>query len=271
MRQPLYSFHPLTFLCTFLHLDFYQLLQPKKYFNHFLYQDKNFLTFIPQTDLYDDIYAYICTRHKGKSPKQKENMDKKVIELYIMNITNSQEQSGAFAILLGEIYGDRQLPIIVGAAEAQAILMELRQIKAPRPLTHDLFINTLKMLDIKFRYTLIYKVNNGVFYAYIYLQKGDEIFCIDSRTSDAIALAIRAKSAILIYDSVLEQACIHPQIMNRQLHKDINWEKLNTKNEETISASLNKLLKKAIEEEDYEMAAKLRDQIKLQKNKEITK
>ena len=113
-------------------------------------------------------------------------MDKKV-ELQVINITNSQAQVGAFAMLLGEVDGERQLPIIIGPAEAQATALYLKGVKTPRPLTHDLFITSLTILGTSLIRVLIYKAKDGIFYSYIYLKKDEEIIRIDARTSDAIA------------------------------------------------------------------------------------
>ena len=131
-------------------------------------------------------------------------MDKKV-ELQVINIT----QVGAFAMLLGEVDGERQLPIIIGPAEAQATALYLKRIKTPRPLTHDLFMTTLGVLGASLLRVLIYKAKDGIFYSYIYLKKDEEIIRIDTRTSDAVALAVRAECPILIYESILEQECLH--------------------------------------------------------------
>ena len=120
-------------------------------------------------------------------------MDKKV-ELQVLNITNSQAQVGAFAMLLGEVDGERQLPIIIGAAEAQATA---------------LYLTTLGVLGASLLRVLIYKAKDGIFYSYIYLKKDEEIIRIDTRTSDAVALAVRAECPILIYESILEQECLH--------------------------------------------------------------
>lgn len=97
-------------------------------------------------------------------------MDKK-IELQVLNISNSQAQVGAYALVLGEVDGERQLPIIIGPAEAQATALCLKGVKAPRPLTHDLFYTCLNILGTKMLRVLIYKAKEGVFYSYIYLQK----------------------------------------------------------------------------------------------------
>ena len=114
-------------------------------------------------------------------------MDKKV-ELQVINITNSQAQVGAFAMLLGEVDGERQLPIIIGPAEAQATALYLKGVKTPRPLTHDLFITSLTILGASLIRVLIYKAKDGIFYSYIYLKKDEEIIRIDTRTSDAVGV-----------------------------------------------------------------------------------
>lgn len=108
-----------------------------------------------------------------------------------MNISNSQAQAGAYAMVLGEINGMRQLPVIIGSAEAQSMMIEMRGIVPPRPLTHTLFASVLKILGATLLRVLIYKVDNGVFYSYLYMKTEETILRIDARTSDAVALALR--------------------------------------------------------------------------------
>lgn len=183
-------------------------------------------------------------------------MDKK-IELQVLNISNSQAQVGAYALVLGEVDGERQLPIIIGPAEAQATAICLKGVKAPRPLTHDLFYSCLNVLEVKMLRVLIYKAKEGVFYSYIYLQKDEEILRIDSRTSDAIALAVRSDCPIFIYESILETEYIRLD--------DSDQPDTEPQEEETNDAgnvnSLEQALKQAIKEENYELAARLRDEI----------
>ena len=109
-------------------------------------------------------------------------MDKKKIELQVLNISNSQAQAGAYALVLGEVDGKRQLPIIIGAAEAQAMVIEMKGIVPPRPLTHNLFASVLEVLGVKLLRILIYKVDNGVFYSYLYMKAEETILRIDART-----------------------------------------------------------------------------------------
>ena len=199
-------------------------------------------------------------------------MDKKV-ELQVLNITNSQAQAGAFAMLLGEVDGERQLPIIIGPAEAQSTVLYLKGVKTPRPLTHDLFITSISALGATLLRVLIYKAHEGVFYSYIYLKKDNEIMRIDARTSDAVALAVRADCPILIYDSVLEQECLRMTGKERDFSEesDSNNEEEEHSYEEkqeerdlprnASPMSLEDSLAQAIKDENYELAARIRDRI----------
>lgn len=192
-------------------------------------------------------------------------MDKKV-ELQVINITNSQAQVGAFAMLLGEVNGERQLPIIIGPAEAQATALYLKGIKTPRPLTHDLFMTSLTVMGASLLRVLIYKAKEGIFYSYIYFKKDDEITRIDARTSDAIALAVRADCPILIYDSILERECLHMSDEARPRNEDSDSdeeEQERPTSPNVTSISLEEELEKAIKDENYELAAQIRDQINL--------
>lgn len=187
-------------------------------------------------------------------------MDKK-IELQVLNISNSQAQVGAYALVLGEVDGERQLPIIIGPAEAQATALSLKGVKAPRPLTHDLFYTCLNILGTKMLRVLIYKAKEGVFYSYIYFKKDEEIIRIDSRTSDAIALAVRSDCPIYIYESILEREYIRMDTESPVAEQNNEEE---TSDSVSIS-SLEEALDKAIKEEKYELAARIRDQINRKK------
>lgn len=192
-------------------------------------------------------------------------MDKKV-ELHVLNITNSQAQVGAFAMLLGEVDGERQVPIIIGPAEAQATALYLKGVKTPRPLTHDLFMTTLTVLGTSMLRVLIYKAKDGIFYSYIYLKKEEEIIRIDARTSDAIALAIRAECPIFIYESILEQERLRLSDEDNSRPKESNDEDDEEEEERKMPRnpspmSLEEALEQAIKDENYELAAKIRDRI----------
>lgn len=199
-------------------------------------------------------------------------MDKKKVELKVINITNSQAQVGAFAMLLGEVDGDRQLPIIIGPAEAQATALYLKGIKTPRPLTHDLFITTLMALGASLIRVLIYKAKNGIFYSYIYLKKEEEIIRIDARTSDAIALAVRSDCPILIFESILEQECLHISDEKRARFEETDEDEDHEEEHSTsapFSISLEEALQQAIKDENYELAAQIRDQINARNKQQL--
>lgn len=191
-------------------------------------------------------------------------MDKKKIELQVLNISNSQAQAGAYALVLGEKEGERQLPIIIGASEAQAMLIELKGIVPPRPLTHNLFASVLEILWVKLMRVLIYRVDNGVFYSYLYLKADEAIVRIDARTSDAIILALRMKAPILIYEEILNAECLKLG-GNTDPMDGLAPEQDELLQEDKLEM-LNNALQDAVNEENYELAAKLRDQINLIKN-----
>ena len=182
-------------------------------------------------------------------------MDKKV-ELQVLNITNSQAQVGAFALLLGEVNGERQLPIIIGPAEAQATALYMKGVKTPRPLTHDLFMTIIGVLGASLLRVLIYKAKDGIFYSYIYLKKDEEIIRID---------AIRAECPILIYESILEQECLRISNEERRHPEESDEEAEDEKKRDlprnVTSMSLEEALDQAIKDENYELAAKIRDRI----------
>lgn len=183
-------------------------------------------------------------------------MDKK-IELQVTGITNSQQQASAFAMVLQEIDGSRQMPVIIGSAEAQSIVLILKSVKAPRPLTHDLFTSCLKAFSIKMEEVLIYKSEEGVFYSYIFLNQGDTTLRIDSRTSDAVGLAIRYGCPIYVYESILEAEKIQVDSEKKEIEDDTDQEEIQLKSLDT----LKKELKRAIQNENYELASLLRDEI----------
>lgn len=187
-------------------------------------------------------------------------MNKKKIELQVLNISNSQAQAGAYALVLGEVGGKRQLPIIIGATEAQAMVIEMKGIVPPRPLTHNLFASVLEVLGVKLMRILIYKVDNGVFYSYLYMKAEETILRIDARTSDAVALALRMNAPIFVYEEILETECLKTGESTTDPMGGSEPDKDELLQEDTIGI-LKTALQKAIEEEDYERAAQIRDQI----------
>lgn len=186
------------------------------------------------------------------------------VELQVLNITNSQAQVGAYAMLLGEVGGERQLPIIIGPAEAQSTALCLKGVKTPRPLTHELFTTCLNALGSAVLRALIYKAKEGVFYSYIYLRKEEEIVRIDARTSDAVAMAVRADAPIYIYESILDRECLRIKPGEISDTDDDADEKPDVEQKAMPAASLEEELTKAVRDENYELAARLRDQIQQQ-------
>ena len=184
------------------------------------------------------------------------------IELEILDISDTQAQAGAYVVLLGEKDGDRKLPLIIGASEAQATLIYLKGVKTQRPLTHDLFYGSLTAFGATLWRVLIYKVNDGVFYSYLFFRQDGKIIRIDARTSDAIALAIRAKAPILIYESILESEKIHMNDVEQKLETAIKTPQTEKK---LNSNDLEKTLEQAIADENYELAALLRDELSKKK------
>lgn len=189
-------------------------------------------------------------------------MNKKKIELQVLNISNSQAQAGAYAMVLGEVDGPRKLPVIIGASEAQALLIEMKGIISPRPLTHNLFASVLEVLGVQLTRVLIYKVDNGIFYSYLYLKAEETVLRVDARTSDAIALALRMSAPIYVYEEILNAEGMKIEGDAPDDGPRITGTYTPTA-EETV-AELRTALQKAVEEEDYERAAKLRDLINQQ-------
>jgi len=181
--------------------------------------------------------------------------------LTIDRISYSQNTNGAYALLLNEKGGKRKLPIVIGGFEAQSIAVALeKEIKPPRPLTHDLFKNFSDCFEINLKQVIIHKIVDGVFFSSLICVRDKIEEIIDSRTSDAIALAIRFNSPIFTYESVLETAGI---VLKPNTKKSV------VKSSKADNFEFNKMsknqIKKAIEiavkNEDYELAAKLRDEL----------
>jgi uncharacterized protein len=202
-----------------------------------------------------------------------------LIRLNIKGISYSQTQTGAYALILEENVGGRKLPIIIGSFEAQSIALALeKDINPPRPLTHDLFISLGKEFKLNVDSIYIYKLEDGVFYSNIIFENEDgQRAEIDSRTSDAIALAVRFNAPIYAYEHVVEKAGIHLDVIqdedenirrNSQYEDDIDiLAGLNAELEDIneyegwTKSELESEMEKAVQNEDYELAARLRDQI----------
>ncbi len=199
--------------------------------------------------------------------------------LNIRGISYSQTQNGAYALILKESGGTRQLPIVIGAFEAQSIAIALeKEISPPRPLTHDLFKSFAERYEISVKQVIIHKLVDGVFYSSLICEKDKIEEIIDARTSDAIALAVRFKAPVFTYENILDEAGIqqHMQADKELLSDDdddelegdeLLEELINTSESEKNDYSslsleeLNKMLKEAVNSENYELAASVRDEI----------
>ena len=190
-----------------------------------------------------------------------------LIRLTINRISYSKTHNGAYALLLNEKNGNRKLPIVIGGFEAQSIAVALEsEIKPPRPLTHDLFKNFSDCFEIKIKQVIIHKIVDGVFFSSLICIRDKIEEIIDSRTSDAIALAIRFDSPIFTYESVLEKAGIELKV--DELNKSEKPDKKEIKKVDYKKLSVNQLEKAisvAVKNEDYELAAHLRDEINKRK------
>lgn len=200
-----------------------------------------------------------------------------LVKLAIKGISYSQTQNGAYALILNEVDGERKLPIVIGAFEAQSIAIALeKEIKPPRPLTHDLFKNFADRFDIVVKQVIIHKLVDGVFYSSIICERDKIEEIIDARTSDAIALALRFNAPIFTYKNILDKAGVYLKgnTMEPDNPSEENEGVLSTPetfgSEETTPKDsysgksvqeLYELLNEAVQNEDYEKAAKIRDEI----------
>jgi uncharacterized protein len=189
----------------------------------------------------------------------------KKIKLDIVGLSYSQTQSGAYALVLGEAKGKRRLPIIIGGFEAQAIAIELEKMTPSRPLTHDLFKNFAESFDIKIEEVIIYNLVEGIFYAKLICNSNEKDAEIDTRTSDAIALAVRFNCPIYTYEFILSTAGIVLDEEGKGVEQEVlESEKSSSPEDEYKKKSLEELqdmLKTAIDDEQYEAASKIRDEL----------
>ena len=198
-------------------------------------------------------------------------MDK--IELKVVGLSYSQTQTGAYALILKEKSGNRRLPIIIGGAEAQAIAIPLEKMTPSRPLTHDLFKSFLDSFDIVLQEVVIYNLVEGIFFAKIICSQNSKSLEIDARSSDAVAIALRCEKPIYTHDFILSSAGIiideDDEDAGDSLGDSFSMQTADdvSPGEADTLADLKKQLEIAIENEDYEKASKLRDEIKKRKKK----
>lgn len=197
----------------------------------------------------------------------------KKVKLNILGLSYSQTQTGAYALVLSEADGNRRIPIIIGAVEAQAIAIQLEGLKPPRPLTHDLFLNVAAAFNIEITEVFIHKLEEGIFYAELSCQQDNHRIKIDSRTSDAIALALRFECPIYTTDEIIEKAGIILEFDESESDKNepekegkVEGSSTNPHYDDFSLEELNELLTAAISDEDYEKASEIRDEINRRKS-----
>jgi bifunctional DNase/RNase len=193
----------------------------------------------------------------------------KRVALKVMGISYSQTQSGAYALILSEENGERRIPIIIGGFEAQAIVIKLENLEPPRPLTHDLFKKFADEFNITVLEVMIHKLEEGVFYSQLVCSNGEKEVEIDSRTSDAVAIALRFGCPIFITEEILDKAGItisqSDQELTVQGENDTIFETENSRYDSYTDDELYKMIDEAVKTEDYEKAASIRDEIEKRK------
>ncbi len=198
------------------------------------------------------------------------------IKLTVLGISYSQTQSGAYALVLSEENGNRRIPIIIGGYEAQAIAIQLEGLTPPRPLTHDIFLNFARAFGIDLIDVHIYKLEDGVFFSKLHCEDSKKELFIDSRTSDAVALALRFNCHIYTTEEIIEKAGITLDV--EEYNSEEPQDESETETPEPTDSftdqirrlsldELNRLLSEAVENEEYEKATKIRDEIKRREKK----
>ena len=193
------------------------------------------------------------------------------IRLNILGLSVSQTQSGAYALVLAEENGERRIPIIIGPVEAQAIAIQLEGLKPPRPLTHDLIKNMAMAFDIALLEVTIYKLEEGIFYSELLCEMDGKEIKIDSRTSDAVALALRFRCPIYTTEDILKKSGIildledeDSPVRNISDKEDYSEPEVSTYSQYS-SNELNEMIDEAVRNEDYEKASIIRDELKKRK------
>jgi hypothetical protein len=193
------------------------------------------------------------------------------IRLNILGLSVSQTQSGAYALVLAEENGERRIPIIIGPVEAQAIAIQLEGLKPPRPLTHDLIKNMAMAFDIALLEVTIYKLEEGIFYSELLCEMDGKEIKIDSRTSDAVALALRFRCPIYTTEDILKKSGIildledeESPVRNFPEKNDFAEPEVSTYSQYSLN-ELNEMIDEAVRNEDYEKASIIRDELKKRK------
>ena len=190
------------------------------------------------------------------------------VKLKVMGITYSQIQNGAYALVLAEENGDRRIPIIIGTAEAQSIAIRLEHLTPPRPMTHDLFASFAQGFGIRLREVFVYHYEDGVFSSELLFEDGTRQIRIDSRTSDAIAIALRTQSPIYTTEKIISEAGIifqeEPKEKKKEETKTVKRKHLN----DYSTKELKERLEEAVRMEAYEKAALIQQELKKREQKQ---
>ncbi len=200
---------------------------------------------------------------------------KKKIKLNILGLSYSRTQSGAYALVLSEENGPRRIPIIIGNLEAQSIAIKIEGLQPSRPLTHDLFYNFAQSFDIEVLEVTIYKLEEGIFYSELVCTRGTDIVHIDSRTSDAIAIALRFGCPIYTYEEIIEKSGIILDIHSETIAHSENDEDEETSTgaeqhqgsllSEKSDDELSQMIRDAVSDENYEFASLIQKELDCRK------
>ena len=185
----------------------------------------------------------------------------KKIEISVLGLTYSQSKDNSYTLILNEVEGVRRIPIVIGHFEAQSIALQMEKMKPSRPLTHDLFKNLADSFNIVVEEVIIEKYEDGIFYSCLCCNDGNKLIRIDSRTSDAVSIALRFDCPIYIYDDILEKTgmVFDDKEYNAELTKKDELTSID--NDINILRKLEEELQKSINDEDYEKASFIRDEI----------
>ncbi len=192
------------------------------------------------------------------------------VSLEIIGLTYSESSTGAYVLILGDKNSQRRLPIVIGSAEAESIAVGIEKHKNGRPHTHDLFIRFAHEFGIEIMEVVINRFRDGVYYAMLVCKQGDDLTMVDARPSDAIAIAVRLGCEIYAYESVMEEAGIIMDDMEKQEADETEGDLINKSTSKTSLdlldlETLEELLQEAIDNEDYQKAAQIRDEINKRK------
>ena len=190
------------------------------------------------------------------------------VSLEIVGLTYSESSTGAYVLILGDKNSQRKLPIVIGSAEAESIAVGIDKQRNGRPLTHDLFLRFAKEFNVKIKEVVINRFREGVYYAMLVCQQGNDLVMIDARPSDAIAIAVRLGCDIFAYETVMQEAAIVMDDFEKEENSENETEDYINKVQGEIDYNLltvhelEDLLQDAIDNEDYQKAARIRDEIK---------